>query len=162
MNYKKITIDDLAFLNEVRNECAGEFLHDSTTFTLEETKKWFKKYKPDYYIIVKNSNRIGYFRTSNYSEVNKNLYVGADLHSNYRGLGLGYIAYLEFMELLFEKYDLHKISLEVLANNKRAFYLYHKLGFHVDGVKREEVYKNDMYVDSIIMSILRKEFYEKL
>ena len=27
---------DLPFLNEIRNECSNEFLHDSRTFTLEE------------------------------------------------------------------------------------------------------------------------------
>jgi len=153
--------DDLPFLNEIRNECSNEFLHDSRTFTLEETKDWFVKTKPYYWLVKKDNEKIGYFRCSNYSEINKNIYIGADIHNNHRGKGFGYEMYKTFIPKVFKELGLHKISLEVLSTNERAIYLYKKLGFVVEGVKREEVLKNKVWVDSIIMSILRSE-YESL
>ena len=53
MEFTKLAYDDLLFLNEVRNECAIEYLHDSRTFTLDETIKWFNNTNPNYWIIWK-------------------------------------------------------------------------------------------------------------
>lgn len=157
MKFTRLCFEDLPFLNEVRNKYAEEFLHDSRKFTLQETEEWFLLKKPDYRIIWKGLNRIGYFRLGNYSQENKNIYVGADIHKEYTGKGLGKMSYELFLPQLFKEYDLHKISLEVLSTNKRAISLYRKLGFIEEGIKREDVLKSGVYVDSIIMSILRKE-----
>ena len=157
MEFAKLTYDDLQFLNEVRNECAAEFLHNSSTFTLEQTQEWFDRTNPDFWIIWENGERIGYFRTSEWSLDNKNCYVGADLHKNFRSRGLAYEAYIKFLPFLFNYFALHKISLEVLETNERAIKLYEKIGFVREGIKREEVLKNDMWINSIIMSILENE-----
>lgn len=160
MHFTKITYEDLGFLNGVRNLYAKEFLHDSRTFSLFETHTWFHNTKPNYWIIWEEDERAGYFRLSNHSKENRNIYIGADIHPGFAGRGLGYKAYKEFMAYLFKEseYDLHKISLEVLATNSRAIHLYKKLGFVQEGCKRQEVLKGDTYVDSIIMSILKKDF----
>jgi len=162
VTFREMTGEDLEFFLEVRNSCAPEFLHDSRVFKLNEAYKWWV-YGPkkEYYIIEYNGVKIGYFRTSNYSEDNKNIYIGADLHSDWRGMGLSYVAYRQFIPFMFEYLNLHKISLEVLATNTRAINLYKKLGFVEEGRKRDEVLKNGVYVDSVIMSILKDE-YEKV
>ena len=162
MEFTKLNKEDLSFLNDVRNECAVEYLHDSRTFTLEETLIWFVNTAPNYWLIWNSGECIGYFRTSNYSKINKNIYVGADIHVDYRGKGLAYQAYKEFLPFLIKKYDLHKISLEVLETNVRAINLYKKLGFKTEGIKIEEVLKNGEWVNSVIMSILKRELNENM
>jgi diamine N-acetyltransferase len=159
MKFRKLEYTDLKFLNEVRNSFAENFLHDSRIFTLRETESWFEETKPDYWIILREDERIGYFRLSNYSKTNKNIYIGADLHEKFHGKGYALEAYKKFMVFLFEEYDLHKISLEVLAKNHKALHLYKKIGFVTEGTKRQEVLKGNEFIDSIIMSILKKEFY---
>jgi RimJ/RimL family protein N-acetyltransferase len=161
MFFSKIQLDDLSFLCNVRNAYAKEFLHDSRTFTLNEVISWFNTTNPDFWIIWINDERIGYFRLSNWSKENHNIYIGADIHPNFTGKGLGFSSYKKFMKFLFSKespYNLNKITLEVLATNSRAHHLYKKLGFVEEGRKREEVLKDDTYIDSIIMSILKKDF----
>jgi diamine N-acetyltransferase len=153
--------DDLEFFTEVRNSCAQLYLHDSRTFTLEEAKMWFPTTQIIYYIIEKDNKRIGYFRMNNYSEMNKNIYIGADLHEDYRGKGFGYLAYKEYIDFLFNNIDLHKISLEVLETNGIAMRLYKKLGFVEEGRKREEIKKGGLYFDSVIMSILKSEWKKR-
>jgi len=148
---------DLPFLNEIRNLYAPDFLHDSRIFTLEQTKEWFQKTNPEFYIMECFDREIGYFRISNYSPENKNLYIGADIHPLFTNRGLGYKAYKDFIPFIFKKYDLHKISLEVLEDNYKAFNLYKKLGFVHEGTKREEVFKQGKYVNSVIMSLLKEE-----
>jgi len=158
IDFEELTSRDLSFLNEVRNECCEKYLHDSTKFTLTETSLWFHKTQPMFWIITLDGERVGYFRTSNYSKANKNIYIGGDLHKDFRGKGIAYEAYLKFIPYIFKELDLHKVSLEVLETNGIAIRLYKKLGFIEEGRKREEVKKGGMYFDSVIMSILRKEF----
>lgn len=160
ISIRKLTKDDICFLNSVRNECAEKYLHDSRTFSIQDSYKWFETTNPDYYLILYNDVSIGYFRLSNYSSFNKNIYIGADLHKDWRGKGLAYESYCKFIPFIFKKYDLNKLTLEVLSNNLVAKNLYKKLGFIWEGTKRKEIYKNGLYIDSEIMSMLREE-YEK-
>ena len=158
ITFRQMMITDLLFFTEVRNSCAPSYLHDSRTFTLHEAILWFPTTQVKYYIIENDGEKIGYFRMSNYSEMNKNIYIGADLHENYRGKGFGYLAYKMFIDFLFETINLHKISLEVLETNGIAMKLYKKLGFVEEGRKREEIKKGGLYFDSVIMSILKSEW----
>ena len=161
MKFTPIKKRDLLFLNEVRNSVAEDFLHDSRKFSLLETISWWENTNPDYWIIWLDDQRIGYFRLSNHSKANRNLYIGADIHKEFQGRGLGYRAYCEFLPKVFGIRDLNKLSLEVLATNDRAIHLYKKLGFVEEGVKRQEVKKGDIYIDSILMSILYTEWIKR-
>jgi len=161
IDIRKLTKEDLYFLNSVRNECAELYLHDSRIFSVEDTYSWFEKTKPDYYLILYNNISIGYFRLSNHSLVNKNIYIGADLHKDWMGKGLAYESYCKFIPFIFETYNLNKITLEVLSSNSVAINLYKKLGFVQEGIKRKEIYKNGVYIDSEIMSMLRDEYEKK-
>ena len=155
--FRPLKKDDLAFLLEVRNECR-EFLHDDRIFDLDEATRWFCDQKPDFWLIYLNEARIGYFRISHHSSEHKRLYLGADLHQDYRGKGLGFLAWRNFLTFMFSKYDVHKVGLEVLASNERAMNLYRKLGFQKEGVKRDEIFRNQRWIDSIIMSLLKSEW----
>lgn len=152
--------DDVSVINMIRNQ-SSKYLHDDRTFTIEQTLEWFRNTNPDWYAIEHQGKMIGYFRISNYSEANRNLYIGADIEESMRGLGLGYKSYLMMMERLFKERKLNKITLEVLSNNQRAHGLYSKLGFVEEGRKREEIYREGAWIDSVIMSITRKEFISK-
>lgn len=157
ITFVKLQRQDIPFLNEVRNECAETYLHNSTTFSLEQSYSWFDKTNPMFYIVFNDNIKIGYFRLSDYSSINNNILVGMDIHKDFRGKGLAFESYCRFIPFIINTYNLHKVSLEVLSTNTRAHNLYVKLGFVTEGKKRQEVNKNGTYVDSIFMSILREE-----
>lgn len=161
IKFTLITESDAEFINSIRNQYCDEYLHTSNKFTIEQTKSWIIDTKPLYYIIWYGEVPIGYFRLSNYSIENKNIYIGADLHPKYTGLKLAVPSYKKFINYLFEVNQLNKITLEVLETNTRAFNLYKKLGFIYEGQKRKEILKNNKYIDSIIMSILKEEWNSK-
>lgn len=158
MNFRKLEFGDLHFLTNVRNKYAKLYLHDSRIFTLKESQDWYINTSPKFYIIEKDSEKIGYVRLSNYSSINKNIYIGIDIDDKFTGKGYGYKAYQMFIRFIFKTYELNKITLEVLHTNKQAIALYYKLGFTYEGEKREEVIKNGKFVNSIIMSILKSEY----
>lgn len=81
---------------------------------------------------------------------------------DYWGKGYG----TEATELLtfygFDRLHLNRIWLGVTDENKAAVSVYKNVGYKVEGVLRQDIYRNSRYYNSIRMSILREEYYPKL
>jgi len=75
-----------------------------------------------------------------------------------RGRGLGTEAARLILGYGFEVIGLHRIGLDVFAFNPRAQRVYEKVGFVVEGVKRDAFRFDGEYVDEIWMSILDHEW----
>jgi RimJ/RimL family protein N-acetyltransferase len=58
----------------------------------------------------------------------------------------------------FNTLNLHNIMLGVHADNARAIHCYKKIGFREYGRRRECIFKNGGYVDSLYMDILENEY----
>ena len=58
----------------------------------------------------------------------------------------------------FEDLDLHRIDLTTAAHNPRARRVYEKVGFAVEGRKREHRYVAGRYHDTLVMGLLRRDF----
>lgn len=144
MQFREMTVKDLPFFLEIRNECR-EFLHNNSEFTLEQALDWYTKsaVQQEYFIISYQNTDIGYFRVRATSPVT--LQIGADLHKDYRGLGLAFLAYTEFIKTV----TCYELELEVLATNYRAYNLYKKLGFQSCEVK--DILRDGKWVASIKM-----------
>ena len=149
--FEPLTLSDLPFLLEIRNECKDS-LHDNRSFTLPDCESWFRAARPDFHLIRYNGERIGYFRISNYEPQNASIYVGADLHKAFRGQGLARQAYEAFLPLIKERYHVTTVSLEVLSHNAVAHHLYQKLGFVEVDRKEHIAIRNSKPVDSIVMT----------
>lgn len=72
--------------------------------------------------------------------------------------GLGTEATRMMLRYAFAELNLHRIFLTVRFDNTHAIELYSKVGFKQEGVLRESLYKNNKYIDMILMSILKDEF----
>lgn len=75
-----------------------------------------------------------------------------------QGKGVGRRATEAMIDWGFRQMNLHKISLSVLATNKRAIRLYESIGFRHEGVLRDEQYRDAKYVDVVLMSLLDREW----
>ena len=71
-----------------------------------------------------------------------------------RNRGIGTEATRLFLAYGFEQLGLHRISLDVFAFNPRAQRVYEKVGFRVEGVRRDALRFDDEYVEEIMMAIL--------
>jgi RimJ/RimL family protein N-acetyltransferase len=54
--------------------------------------------------------------------------------------------------------NLPKASLLTYGFNKRAIRSYEKVGFKVEGVLKENIYREGQYHDELIMSIFKEEW----
>lgn len=81
---------------------------------------------------------------------------------NYWSKGYG----TETIELLtiygFDRLNLNRVWLGATDENKAAVRAYEKAGYKVEGILRQDIYRNSRYYDSVRMSILREEYYPKL
>ncbi len=73
------------------------------------------------------------------------------------GKGTGTRITVAVLDYAFDWLNLNRIELSVLDINPRAVHLYEKLGFSVEGIRRQAQFKNGAYVDVKLMSLLRGE-----
>ena len=76
------------------------------------------------------------------------------IHQDFQGVGLGTAMLRKLIELA-KKEGLHRIGLQVVADNKLAIHLYQKMGFKVEGVMKDAYFGEDgKYRDMLVMGLL--------
>jgi len=133
----------------------------------EERKRvedWYKSRNDqtdrlDLAIVMKETNQIiGELVFNEYDDCTNNVNFRVLISQSYRNRGLGSEAIQLFVQYGFEELCLHKISLEVFSFNPRAERVYTKIGFKLEGIKREDFKYNDEYIDTKIYGLLRSEY----
>lgn len=81
---------------------------------------------------------------------------------NYWGKGYGTDAIKVLLKVIFGELNFRKVKLGVYDFNKRAISCYEKNGFKIEGVLKEELYREGKYHDVILMAIFKKDYYENL
>ena len=61
----------------------------------------------------------------------------------------------------FDRLNLHRIFLNVVAENVGAVRSYEKAGYQKEGVMRDEMYRNSRFYDMVKMAVLRDDYYAK-
>ncbi len=74
------------------------------------------------------------------------------------GKGYGTDALRIIMRLAFDKLNLNRLWLTVLAHNDRAIRCYEKSGFKREGLLRQESFVDGAYHDVILMGALRDDY----
>jgi len=77
------------------------------------------------------------------------------------GKGYGTGAMRKMVDHGFKNLNLHRIHLQVIAENTRGIRCYEKVGFVREGCQRDDIWKNGRFHDVYTMSILFPE-WEKL
>jgi len=83
------------------------------------------------------------------------------LHS--QGLAFGLYAaeaLVLFLHFVFSELNLHRIEAETLAYNRRVLRAIEKIGFRLEGVRRERLYRAGRYIDIYCYGLLQPEFYQ--
>ena len=85
---------------------------------------------------------------------NRRAHLGIGLGAEFRGLGYGTTACRLLLRYAFQDLGLHRVQLEVLADNAAAVRAYEKAGFVLDGTLRELAWVRGHFVDELVMSAL--------
>ncbi len=76
----------------------------------------------------------------------------------FRGMGYGTEAIHLLLHYAFLELNLHRVGLDVIEYNETAIKLYRKMGFEVEGRRRQAVYRQGQRYDVIDMGILESEW----
>lgn len=77
-----------------------------------------------------------------------------------RDRGLGTEATRLILGHAFDELELHRVELEVFAFNPRARHVYEKVGFVLEGTRRDALCFDGQWVDSHVMAILEHEWVD--
>ncbi|UCG61316.1 MAG: GNAT family N-acetyltransferase [Candidatus Zixiibacteriota bacterium] len=78
-----------------------------------------------------------------------------------KGRGYGRMAMRMIRAYAFEELACHRLWLDVMLYNKRAYKLYKSEGFKVEGIHRGAVRQGSRFLDVRVMSMLRREYYDR-
>ncbi|KAK5731910.1 hypothetical protein LTR17_010985 [Elasticomyces elasticus] len=87
--------------------------------------------------------------------------MGISLARSQQGKGYGSETIRFALRWAFQHANYHKVSLAVFEHNPHAARLYEKLGFVLEGRRREHVWREGRYWDQMDMSILDREWRER-
>ncbi|WP_096185727.1 GNAT family N-acetyltransferase [Evansella halocellulosilytica] len=109
----------------------------------------------------RTSNRlIGYIIIAGLTNPNNNLELMRITIAD-KGKGYGKESFKIIKKWAFMKFRAHRLWLDVKVNNLRAFNLYKKQGFIVEGTLRECLKGENDYESLHVMSILKREYVEQ-
>ena len=84
--------------------------------------------------------------------------IGISLIADARGHGIGTAALTQLVEFGFDRWNLHRLHLIVLASNLAARAAYRKVGFVEEGTLREHAWVRGRWDDEVRMGLLRSEW----
>jgi RimJ/RimL family protein N-acetyltransferase len=163
--YKKSDIAArIAFINEP--DVVGGLTPDIPyPITLHEEEKWFESItaiSDTYKFAIEtldDKQFIGGCSINSVDWKNRVATIGIFIGSkDYRGKGYGADAMSVLINFIFMQMNINKICLIVYSYNEPAIKCYKRCGFQVEGVLRQEIYKDGKYYDKIYMGLLREDY----
>ncbi len=132
----------------------------SFPITLWEEETWVKSQKGnkngEYNFAIEDIKTKKYIGGCNIQNVNwltRVALVGIMIgDKDYLGKGYGTDAMKVLMKFIFQDMNIRKIRLSTFSFNVRAQKSYEKCGFKVEGILKDEVFKDGKYYDEIVMS----------
>lgn len=164
MNIVPLTKGWIEFIRQIRNnaEVNHWLASPSTPISIEAQEHWFEWYlnQDDVrrFIALVDEVPVGYGLIKSVDLVHRSAEVGLCIAQEYWDKGYGRQLLEWLVKQVLVTLSLHRCWLDVFANNERAIHLYEKVGFQHEAILRENRLKDGHYRDSIIMSILDREW----
>lgn len=102
---------------------------------------------------------IGYATINNIDYISRNASLGLVIGEKEHQDGISAIeTFILLLDYVFGELNMHRIYGFTMTKNKNALILPLSLGFSIEGEMRDSVYKNGVYQNKYISSILRAEY----
>lgn len=164
---RAIEENDLDLLQEMLNDPNMENCVVGWSFPISkfQQRKWFESNfnSKDLRFIIETMEKetIGIATLINIDWKNRSATHGIKLvSSNIRQKGLGTDTVMTVMRYAFDELQLNRLEGSWFPENIASKKLYMKLGWKVEGVKKQYAFKQGKYRDLEISAILRNEYYK--
>lgn len=156
MNLRQWTKDDSKALSNLMNQADRSYLSNGLPYPYtDENANWWLNMVADkdgkdglYRAVVVDGNIVGMVSVEKKSDVyEKDADISYLLMTEYWGKGITTQAVQELCEEAFEKLDIIRITGSVFGKNEASKKVLTKVGFVLEGVMKNAVYKNDRVMD---------------
>jgi RimJ/RimL family protein N-acetyltransferase len=156
-------IDELVALknNEKAVYLLGGAFHLYTHEDIEHWVAFHNSNKEEVLLVVYDETadrligHVGLYKIDNVAKKTEYGILIAD--DNSRGKGYGTMCTKTMVDYAFDVLGMHKVTAEVLTENKASEAMFKKCGFSIDGILRDDCFKNNRYYDVFSMSVLKEE-----
>ncbi len=145
-----------------------KFLNSSVPHSIQEEVEWIKhtwklrKEGKSFTFAIIHKETDLYIGNIEIDIINQNSRRGvigiAIFNQDYWNRGFGTESIQIILNFAFNVLNLNSVELEVFANNQRAIRCYEKSGFKQMGVRREAVFLEGEYIDSLLLDITFNEW----
>lgn len=158
-----VNLSHLDLLYNWRNQHhIREVMYDSQEIAYSNHQKWFSGIleNEDVYYKVLIVNHVPY-GVANFHYTNKKDRVGewgfyiGELQAP---KGMGTVLCTKMLDFLFFELNVRKICAEVLGFNDKSLKFHEKMGFKKEGILKEHIYKDDMYIDIHLYGLFQKQW----
>jgi RimJ/RimL family protein N-acetyltransferase len=109
-------------------------------------------------LVAKNKNLIvgncDIFWNISRKRLEKTAKLGVSVLEDFRNIGIATTLINNHITWCIENPNMHRLELEVFSNNPKAISLYEKLGFSIEGKRKEAAFINSQYYDIIVMGYI--------
>lgn len=164
LNIRKIRVSDTEKFTLLTQqvESSSEFMlweNGERTVNFEEQKRriiGMEKSQNSTILVVENDKElIGYLVAigGNARRNRHSVYIVIGMLKEYRGLGIGTKLFREIERWAYEQ-NIHRLELTVVTQNEVGLSLYKKMGFEIEGTKKDALFIGGKFVDEYYMSKL--------
>jgi RimJ/RimL family protein N-acetyltransferase len=127
--------------------------------TVEEQKKRINEVLSSgngvIFVAEENGTLIGYLSAigEQFARNKHTVSIVIGILETYTGQGLG-TAFFKRLQDWAREHSIHRLELTVMAHNQRGVGLYQKMGFEIEGIKRDSLLVDGSFVDEFYMSKL--------
>ena len=139
--------------------------------TIEFDEKKFQEFIPNFQKVLKTSRifyllkqidkLLGFIQLSDYNPRNQSVSIGFYFPKENRRKGFGKILLKLFLSTAFSEdyfWEINKVYGETCEINIGSKKLFESLGFHLDGIMREDYWFGEEKYNQLVYSILKAEF----
>jgi RimJ/RimL family protein N-acetyltransferase len=165
IHLRPVRADDADAMWDMVSDPAGRRTTGTTAvFTREQIDRWCATIsdQPDRIDLAITANGsdeyLGEIVLNDIDEALRSANLRLVMRPAYRGRGYGTEAIELVLGLAFDGIGLHRVELDVLSINARAYSLYENIGFRVEGRRRDAYRDGEGWCDAIIMAMLEEEY----
>lgn len=169
---RALEINDYVLINKWRNnsEIKKNFAANSLFISSERDKKWVEDRifndRKDITLAIclkENDIIIGFTSIKDIDHWNKKVEWSGIVIGEEKDRGKGYSLEVQKLVLRYLFYDLgmNRVYAYQLENNEASISMVKSIGFEVEGVLRESLFKDNKHQNLLIISILKSEFEKR-
>jgi RimJ/RimL family protein N-acetyltransferase len=165
---RELRIEDVEKMYEFieNEETASNFIFTRYPFSKEKLndfviKSWSDSKNVHYAILAENGEYAGTVSLKGINYVDRNAEYAIVLRKEFWGKNVAYEATRKIIDYAFNRLNLNKVYLNVLASNKRANKFYEKFGFEFEGVFKKHLFVGGEYIDLNWYCIVKDSYKNK-